>query len=49
MDRAGGVELRARECRYRSPAFMHRPDGVVTCLSGAALTNSPALDLPGLA
>ncbi len=41
--------LRARKYRYFSPAFMHRPDGVVTCLSGAALTNSPALDLPGLA
>ncbi len=47
-DRAASM-LRARECRYLSPAFMHRPDGVVTCLSGAALTNSPALDLPGLA
>ena len=41
--------LRAREYRYLSPWFMHTPDGVVTCLSGAALTNTPALDMPALA
>ena len=41
--------LKAREYRYLSPTFFHRPDGAVTCLVGAALTNTPALDLPALA
>ena len=41
--------LRAREYRYVSPTFAHTRAGVVTAIHRAALTNSPALDLPALA
>jgi phage I-like protein len=36
--------LARREYRYLSPAFRHKPDGEVTCLLRAALTNNPNLD-----
>lgn len=41
--------LRDREYRYLSPVFGHRPNGRVTRLLNAALTNTPALDMPALA
>lgn len=47
-DRARAM-LEAREYRYLSPWFLHRPDGRVAAVVGAGLTNTPALDLPALA
>ena len=41
--------LKAREYRYISPAFFHKPDGTVMRIEGAGLTNYPALDMPALA
>ncbi|MBY0431223.1 MAG: phage protease, partial [Rhodospirillales bacterium] len=41
--------LRKREYRYLSPAFSHSPNGEVTCLLRAALTNNPNLELTALA
>lgn len=41
--------IKAREFRYVSPTFQHTKAGVVTEVLRAALTNSPALDLPALA
>ena len=41
--------LKAREYRYLSPTFYHTRDGVVTRMQGAALTNTPALEMPPLA
>lgn len=40
--------LRRREFRYISPTFLVRR-GVVMAITGAAVTNTPALDLPALA
>ena len=41
--------LKAREYRYLSPTFFHKPDGAVVRIEGAALTNYPALVMPALA
>ena len=41
--------IAAREFRYVSPTFSHTRSGTVVCLHRAALTNTPALDLPALA
>ncbi|MDX9862364.1 MAG: phage protease, partial [Rhodospirillales bacterium] len=41
--------LAAREYRYLSPVFNHTPDGRITRLLRAALTNAPALELTALA
>ena len=43
------VRLRAREYRYISPVFRYDKAGRVLTILRAALTNSPALDLPALA
>jgi phage I-like protein len=45
----GAQRLSAKEYRYISPVFYHRPDGRVTLVMRAALTNNPNLDLPALA
>ena len=41
--------IRAREYRYVSPVFHHTRAGRVTEVLRAALTNTPAIDLPALA
>ena len=41
--------IEAREYRYLSPVFTHDPTGVVGVILSAALTATPALDLPALA
>lgn len=41
--------LEAGEYRYISPFFRHRPDGSITRLVNAGLTNSPNLDLAAIA
>ena len=41
--------IAAREYRYYSPTFTHTKTGRITALLRAALTNTPALDLPALA
>lgn len=42
--------IRAREYRYYSPSFLHgRADRAVRVVTGAGLTNTPALDVPALA
>lgn len=41
--------LAQREYRYLSPTFLHRPDGTVTTLLRAGLTNIPNLELKALA
>ena len=41
--------IKAREFRYVSPTFTHTRAGAVECIHRAALTNTPALDLPALA
>lgn len=46
---AASSRVAAREYRYLSPVFRHRPDGTVTRLMAAALTNMPNLELTALA
>lgn len=41
--------LEAGEYRYVSPFFRHRPDGQITRVVNAGLTNSPNLDLAAIA
>ncbi|RHW17193.1 hypothetical protein D1610_11630 [Sphingomonas gilva] len=41
--------IRDREYRYISPYFLHRPDGRVTLLINAGLTNTPNFDLAAVA
>lgn len=41
---AAAVHIAKREYRYLSPVFYHTPDGVVTAILNAALTNAPNLD-----
>lgn len=41
--------LRAKEYRYLSPVMNYKPDGTITRILRAALTNTPALDLTALA
>ncbi len=41
--------IQKREYRYISPTFYHTKDGRVTLIARAALTNTPALELPALA
>jgi len=43
------AELTDREYRYISPYFAHRPDGRVTRIINAGLTNTPNLDLAAVA
>ncbi|MCY3623394.1 MAG: hypothetical protein OXH68_17010 [Gammaproteobacteria bacterium] len=44
------ARIRAREYRYLSPTFLFDAEtGRVRAVTGAALTNTPALDLPALA
>ena len=45
----GAEKIRSREYRYYSPTFLHTRDGRVTALTGAGLTNQPAVDVPALA
>jgi len=42
---AATAKIQASEYRYISPTFLHDPEGNVRCLTAAALTNFPALDL----
>lgn len=46
---SASAQLTAREYRYISPYFLHRPDGTVTGIINAALTNTPNLDLAAVA
>lgn len=41
--------LTDKEFRYISPTFWHGPDGTVLRLAGAALTNTPNLQIPAIA
>lgn len=43
------ARVTGREYRYLSPVFRHRPDGTVTRMVAAALTNMPNLELTALA
>lgn len=43
------AELAGRVYRYISPYFAHRPDGRVTRIINAGLTNTPNLDLAAVA
>ena len=43
------AHIQAKEYRYLSPTFVHDKSGRVQVILRAALTNSPALDLPALA
>lgn len=44
----GARAVAAREFRYVSPVFFHKPDGRVLVIRSAALTNLPNLDLKAL-
>lgn len=46
---AASAELADRQYRYISPYFAHRPDGRVTKIINAGLTNTPNLDLAAVA
>ncbi|MDP2373161.1 phage protease [Reyranella sp.] len=46
---AAAAALTDREYRYISPTFLDTPDGRVVSIWGAALTITPALDLPAVA
>lgn len=46
---AAAAELADRQYRYISPYFAHRPDGRVTKIINAGLTNTPNLDLAAVA
>ncbi len=46
---AASAEIADRRYRYISPYFAHRPDGRVTRIINAGLTNTPNLDLAAVA
>lgn len=46
---AAAARISGREYRYLSPVFRHAPDGTVSRIVAAALTNTPNLELTALA